>query len=266
MNCKITFVGTATMLIEVGKIRILTDPVFDPVGTSHQVGRGGAMKYTSRIGPAVKPEDIGGIDLVLLSHDHHGDNLDESGRKLLPLAKKIFTTRSGAKRLRKRLGDRLVGMSPWESAEIKTEDGFILKITAAPARHGPAFFGFLAGEVIGFILEWPGQKNGAVYISGDTRWCHLTREIPRRFKVGTSILHIGKAQFKATLSVQYTMDAFEGAQAAKELKSERIIPIHYEGWSHFQEGREDIEATFREEGLAEKLQWLPLGKPLILEP
>ena len=37
-------------------------------------------------GPAVAAADLGPIDVVLLSHDHHGDNLDTTGRALLPTA------------------------------------------------------------------------------------------------------------------------------------------------------------------------------------
>jgi len=50
-------------------------------------------------GPAVTPTDLGPIDAVLLTHDHHGDNLDDRGRTLLPSAQTVFTTVPGARRL-----------------------------------------------------------------------------------------------------------------------------------------------------------------------
>ena len=39
------------------------------------------------------------MDVVLLSHDHHADNLDDPGRALLPDVPTVVTTRSGARRL-----------------------------------------------------------------------------------------------------------------------------------------------------------------------
>src|SRR2546430_14824900 len=52
-------------------------------------------------GPAVAASDLGPIDAVLLTHDHHDDNLDPGGRKLLPSADAVITTVSGSKRLGK---------------------------------------------------------------------------------------------------------------------------------------------------------------------
>jgi L-ascorbate metabolism protein UlaG (beta-lactamase superfamily) len=44
--------------------------------------------------------DIGPIDAVLLSHDHHTDNLDEAGRALLPSANEVLTVVQGGARHR----------------------------------------------------------------------------------------------------------------------------------------------------------------------
>ena len=51
---------------------------------------------TKTAAPAIAPDDLGEIDLVLLTHDHHEDNLDAAGRALLPRAKTVVTTASGA--------------------------------------------------------------------------------------------------------------------------------------------------------------------------
>ena len=56
--------------------------------------------YTSRktIGPAIDVAAIGSIDAVLLSDDHHFDNLDHLGRERLASAKLVLTTEAGATR------------------------------------------------------------------------------------------------------------------------------------------------------------------------
>ena len=35
MHHRITYIGTATVLLEIGSLRLLTDPAFDPAGTTY---------------------------------------------------------------------------------------------------------------------------------------------------------------------------------------------------------------------------------------
>src|SRR5262249_22494986 len=74
-----------------------TDPTFDPPGDAY--GRPPAT-LTKTQGPALSPEAVGRIDAVLLSHDHHADNLDHAGRALLAQVGRVATTPAGAGRLR----------------------------------------------------------------------------------------------------------------------------------------------------------------------
>lgn len=76
--------------------------------------------------PAIKAADLGPVDLVLLSHDEHADNLDRKGKDYLKQAHDIFTTASAAQRL----GGDAVGFKPWESKIIKTKNKNKLRITA----------------------------------------------------------------------------------------------------------------------------------------
>ena len=94
---RFTHVGGPTLLVEVAGWRLLTDPTFDPPGRQYAFGWG--TSSTKLAGPAVAAEDLGPLDAVLLTHDHHADNLDDRGRALLPQAGTVVTTRSGARRL-----------------------------------------------------------------------------------------------------------------------------------------------------------------------
>ena len=81
---RITYVGGPTALVEVAGLRLLTDPVFGPAGGKYSFGLGtGSVKLD---GPALAAGELGRIDAVLLTHDHHDDNLDPAGRALLPSA------------------------------------------------------------------------------------------------------------------------------------------------------------------------------------
>lgn len=93
MSLRITHISAATTLLEIGNLRLLTDPVFDPPGGKYYFGWGtGSTKLTA---PSVSIESLGSIDAVLLSHDHHDDNLDKAGRAFLPKVKRVLTTTSG---------------------------------------------------------------------------------------------------------------------------------------------------------------------------
>jgi Predicted Zn-dependent hydrolases of the beta-lactamase fold len=122
-----TYVGGPTVLLELHGLRILTDPTFDPEGTQYATSL-----YTLRKlhGPAVKRDTIGPIDLVLLSHDHHFDNLDHSGRELLAQVPLVLTTVDGATRL----GPPAVGLKPWDSVVIPGKT--VSRSASRPRRHG----------------------------------------------------------------------------------------------------------------------------------
>src|SRR5271170_7629956 len=90
-ECAAMVVGGPTAVLDLGGLRILSDPTFDAPGPH------GYLTKTS--GPAVADDELGPVDLVLISHDNHPDNLDDRGRELALAAPLVLTTRSGARRL-----------------------------------------------------------------------------------------------------------------------------------------------------------------------
>jgi hypothetical protein len=74
-NIKLTLIGGPTVLIEYDGLRILTDPTFDPPGQYQ--GSHSAVRHVKTAGPALSAEHVGKLDAILLSHDHHFDNLDK---------------------------------------------------------------------------------------------------------------------------------------------------------------------------------------------
>ncbi len=254
---RLTHIGAATVLIEVGGLRLLTDPVFDPRGGRYSFGWGTGSRKTAD--PALALDALGRIDAVLLSHDHHDDNLDRSARAWLPQAGTVLTTDAGARRL----GGNAVGLAPWASQTL-TRGDTTLRITATPAQHGPAWLKPIVGDVIGFMLEWADQAHGGLYLTGDTVWFDGIAEVARRFRVSVAVLHLGQASFPITGPIRFTMHAQDGVRAARALDPRQIVPVHYEGWSHFREPRRAIEVGFEQAGLRDRVRWLPLGKPLEL--
>ncbi|MBS2027517.1 MAG: MBL fold metallo-hydrolase [Deltaproteobacteria bacterium] len=255
---RITHIGTATVLLELGALRVLTDPALDPPGRTYHFGFG--TRSIKNRAPTLPPEGLGRIDAVLLSHDHHADNLDEAGRAMLPSVARVVTTPSGSKRLAA-LGN-VSGLAPWQSTELE-RDGVRVKVTATPARHGPPLSRPVAGEVVGFVLESPGLSQGPIYISGDTVWFGGVAEVAQRFRVGTALLHMGGVSFPISGPLRYTFNSDEAVRAAEALGAKTVIPIHYDGWTHFREQRANSERNL--EKLGARVRWLKQGEPTELE-
>jgi L-ascorbate metabolism protein UlaG (beta-lactamase superfamily) len=136
-----------------------------------------------------------------------------------------------------------------------------IEVTATPCRHGPPLSRPVAGDVIGFALRWDGQENGVLWISGDTVLYDGVRQVADRLQVDVALLHLGGVQFPVTGSVRYTMTARDAVELCRLVNPRTVIPIHYEGWKHFREGREAIEREFATapEDLRRRIRWLPLG-------
>jgi L-ascorbate metabolism protein UlaG (beta-lactamase superfamily) len=252
---KITYIGGPTAVFEWGGLRLLTDPTFDPAGAQQQTGPV-VLKKTA--GPALMPESLGRIDEVLLSHDHHYDNLDHSGRKLVQEAKPVLTTPAGAERL----GGNALGLANWQSIDLPAADGRVLRVTGTPARHGPAHLD--RGPVTGFALAFTDALDRAVYVSGDTVWYEGVAEVAQRFHVRAAVLFMGAARVAAVGPDPLTMTAEDAIQAAHAFPGATIIPLHYEGWAHFSESREIIERAFNQAGMGPRVHWMQLGATIVV--
>jgi L-ascorbate metabolism protein UlaG (beta-lactamase superfamily) len=242
---KIKYIGGPTALFEAAGLRFLTDPTFDPKGSEYKTPIYTLHKLSD---PAISIDELGEIDFVLLSHAHHFDNLDNTGKMFLPKAGKVYTTIVAAERL----GGNALGLENWESINIPTKDGRTLQITGTPARHGPA--GGDRGPCTGFVLNFSGEDD-AIYISGDTVWYEGVAEIAERFNVKIAILFMGAAVVKEVGTAHLTMTAEEGITAAKHFPGAKIIPLHFEGWGHFSESYNEIQSSFEKAGIANRLLW-----------
>jgi L-ascorbate metabolism protein UlaG (beta-lactamase superfamily) len=254
MSLQITLIGGPTALIEIDGFRLLTDPTFDPPG-DYPLPH---VTLQKRTGPALGPEAVGPVDAVLLSHDQHADNLDHAGRAFLPHASRVLTTGIGAQRV----GGHAEGLAPWQSVDLSAADGRSLRITATPARHGPAGIEPLAGEVIGFVLSSPTDAFRPVYITGDTVWYDGVAEVARRFDVGVVLPFAGAAQTRGPFHL--TMNVNDVIETARAFGSAAIVPLHAEGWAHFRQSQDDLRVSFDALGVGDRLVLLAAGAPTVL--
>jgi L-ascorbate metabolism protein UlaG (beta-lactamase superfamily) len=243
-----TYIGGPTLLLELGGLRLMTDPTFDRAGTRYD-------RLHKLIGPAIRADRVGAVDAVLLSHDQHPDNLDTSGRSFLSQCGTVLTTTTGAQRL----GGNAKGLAPWETTQLNRPDGGTIQITATPARHGPPGCESYMGDVTGFVISWSEQPRSAIYISGDTVFYEEFTEIAERFSIGIAILHFGDAHVDGRSAHRLTMNAEEGIKAAQTLRPHTMIPVHYEGWAHFKESKSEAQRIFTKSTLRCRVLWLDPG-------
>src|SRR5262249_36048796 len=137
-------VGHSTHLLSVGGARLLTDPWFlDPAF--------GAMTHAAQ--PATRPEGVGSLDAVLVSHEHH-DHFDPVAADRLDKSAFALVGSTYVASLMRGLGFLQVALlRPWETVTIKGA-----QVTAVPGLHDVL--------EIGFIVQAAGR---CVYFAGDTR-------------------------------------------------------------------------------------------------
>jgi L-ascorbate metabolism protein UlaG (beta-lactamase superfamily) len=250
-------VGGPTAILELGGVRVLTDPTFDEPG-EYQMSSGRVLVKTA--GPGIGPDQVGRIDAVLLSHDQHVDNLDGSGRALLNQAPLALTTASAAQRL----GGPTRALRAWERYDLPRPGGGAVQITAVPAQHGPDGTEHLTGEVTGFVLA--GEQVPTVYVSGDNASLDVVRAVAERFSpIDVAVLFVGAAKTALLGEAYLTLTSAQAAAAARILAARQVVPVHFNSWRHFTEGGDDLQRELKEAGLADRLVLLAPGEDATID-
>jgi L-ascorbate metabolism protein UlaG (beta-lactamase superfamily) len=251
MPSTVTLIGGPTALLEIGGLRVITDPTFDFPQTYTGAGTEGTQGITKTAGPALSADEVGPVDVALVSHDHHIDNLDHSGREFLTRARAVFTTPVGAERL----GNGAIGLADYESETVPLPSGGELTITAVPAHHGPDGIWQLpmVGPVTGFVLS--GERLPTVYVSGDNASVDVVREVTAKLgSIDVAVLFAGGACFDEVADgARLTMTNEAAVHAAQIMNSATVIPVHAEGWAHFKQSPDQMRDAFQAAGIADRI-------------
>lgn len=243
----ITLIGGPTVLLEWAGLRIVTDPTFDPPQSYADPGRTTLVKTA---GPAISREKLGPVDLVLLSHHEHKDNLDYEGLELIATGVPTLSTQKAGTDL---FGGSIAGLDAWETFQFAN-----VTITTVPALHGPPGSEARTGPVIGFVLEAEGEPT--VYVSGDNASVALVEQIAQHFpSIDIAILCAGAARIPA-IDAPLTLTGTDAVAAAKALRAPHVVAVHTEDWAHFSESREVLNQAFADAGLSTLLVQVPRGK------
>ena len=259
---QMTHLGGPTVLLQLGGWRILTDPTFDAPGNSYAFGWG--TRSTKTTGPALAPEALAPVDVVLLSHDHHADNLDDAGRALLPSVGAVITTASGAGRMSRQMSlPNLHGLRSGERVVLPggEADRPGLEITATPCRHGPPLFHPIVGDVIGFAIRRAGESRVSLWVTGDTVPFSALRRAAAEMEIDVAVVNVGGVRFGITGPLRYTLNGREAVELV-DLAGPRVVAFaHYDGWSHFRDGEHGLRRAL--DGAAasvrDRARWLTDG-------
>jgi L-ascorbate metabolism protein UlaG (beta-lactamase superfamily) len=252
-RCAISVLGGPTTVVDIAGLRIVMDPTFDPPGPHAYL--------TKTAAPAVAAAALGSVDVVMVSHDNHPDNLDDSGRALALSVPQVLTNPGAAQRL----GSHARGLAPWQTVELGG-----LRVQAVPAVHGPADgvrdeSGHVNCEVTGFVLSGSGLPT--IYLSGDNASLAAVKAVAEN--VGTidvAVLFIGAARVPAKERGRpLTLTSARAAAAAEVLGARLVIPAHLDSWAHFSEGIDDVVTAFDEAGIGSVLDVRPHGHWTVLD-
>ncbi len=243
----VTYLGGPTALLEWAGLKIITDPTFDPPQSYSDPDETTLVKTA---GPGLSRDTIGPVDLVLLSHHGHKDNLDWEGLELIAQGPLTLSTHEAASEL---WGGSVVGFDDWEQQHVGD-----VTVTIVPALHGPPGSLPLVGPVVGFVLERHGEPT--VYVSGDNASLALVEQIASRFpQIEIALLFAGAARVPE-IDAALTLTSSDAAAAATLLGNPRVVALHVEDWEHFSENRTDFESAFAASGISGLLVATPRGE------
>ena len=212
-----TFIGHSTFFLQIGGVRILTDPIWSQ--RCSPVWFAGPKRVRL---PGQSLEALAKVDLVLVSHNHY-DHMD------LPTLRRVrrrwnpsvATGLRNARHLAKAGLGSAVELDWWQTTELAGA-----RVTYVPSQHFSARGLYDRNRCLwgGFVIEAGGA---VVYFAGDTGYCPFFAEIGNRFpRIDLALLPIGAYEPRWFMRQQH-VDPAEAIRAHQDLGARRGIGMHF---------------------------------------
>lgn len=245
---KVTFIGHATCLIEIGGKKILTDPVWAK-----------RIFFIKRQqAPGLPLSEVLPIDLVLISHAHF-DHFDVPTLKKINRNAIIICAKNIARLLRAIGFKQVYDLDWWQAIDIL---GF--KITAVPAKHFGGRWQFW-DRLLGYCGYVVSTVKEQIYFAGDTAYADFFKTMKEVFNIDVALLPIGAYEGPGTVDFRHIhMDPQQALVAFMELKPRYMIPIHFGTYRLSSEPMDEPESWMKElafdHGISDKLKVLKPGE------
>ncbi len=247
----VTWIGHATLLVQMGHLTFLTDPIW--ADTASPVSFVGPQRF---VPPGVAMDDLPPIDFVVVSHNHY-DHLDLG--TLRDLSERnadtiFFVPQGNGPLLRKNDIANVVELDWGESREVGS-----LRVTCLPTQHWSKRS--LTDDNRALWASWAvvGPER-SFYFAGDTGYFDGFRRIGEAFGFfDLAAVPIGAYEPVAMMKASH-MDPEEAVRAALDLRARRAIAMHYGTFDLSDEPLDEPPRRFRAaaeaQGLAVEDAWV----------
>lgn len=245
---KVTFIGHATCLIEIGGKKILTDPIW--------ANRIFFIKRLQK--PGVTLEEILPVDLVLISHAHF-DHFNVPTLKKINRDAVVVCAKNIARLLRAIGFQNVFDLDWWQVIEI-----IGLRITAVPAKHFGGRWQFW-DRLLGYCGYVVSSVKENIYFAGDTAYDSFLETMRDVFTLDLALLPIGAYEGPGSVHFRHIhMDPPQALRAFQTLQPKYMIPIHFGTYKlssePIHEPEEWIKELAQEHGIRDQLKILKSGE------
>jgi L-ascorbate metabolism protein UlaG (beta-lactamase superfamily) len=195
----VTWIGHATVLIELGGVRLLTDPVLREW-----------LAHLRRHGPSPPEGLVDDLDAVLISHLHL-DHLDLPSLRQVRRTTRLLVPRGAGRLLRREGFPQVEEIAAGEQLDVAG-----VTVAAVPAVHDGRRFPYgPKADTLGFVV------GGRVYFAGDTDLFDGMAEL-----AGLQLALLPVWGWGPSLGAGH-LDPQAAARAAALLQPRMAIPIHW---------------------------------------
>jgi L-ascorbate metabolism protein UlaG (beta-lactamase superfamily) len=245
MPMQIQLIRHATLVVTLGDLKLVVDPMLSPAGAMDPVANAANQRRIPLVDLPFDDADLeqlrAQIDGVLVTHTHR-DHWDTPAAQLIAKETPILCQPEDAARIREAGFTRV---QPLEQAD----EWHGLQITRTGGRHGTGQIGRQMGPVSGFVIR--GANEPSLYIAGDTIWCEEVAAALVTYRPDVVVLNAGAAQFLSGDPI--TMTAGDVVQVCDTLPSMQVVAVHMEAINHCLLTRADLREQLRAAGLLDRV-------------
>ncbi|MGD9145353.1 MAG: MBL fold metallo-hydrolase [Anaerolineae bacterium] len=209
---KVNYIGHATVMVDIGQIRVITDPLLrDRVLFLQRHGSSPADNLLEQHPP----------DIVLLSHLHY-DHADLPSLRRLAPTTTVIAPRGSGQYLKRWAGVEVHEVS--EGDQVQVAD---VEITALPADHGQAVS---IPRPMNTCLSYVMRNRLSVYFAGDTDLFEGMYDVGSDFDLDVALLPVWGYSHRVGPGHLTPLTA---AQALQRLQPRVAVPIHWGSFRFF---------------------------------